>query len=39
VRNVADHGVITLTSNPPTLEQLFMHHYGDDPDAAAAVVA
>jgi ABC-2 type transport system ATP-binding protein len=39
VRDVADHGVITLTSNPPTLEQLFRHHYGDDPDATTAVVA
>jgi len=39
VRDVGDHGVIALTSNPPTLEQLFMHHYGDDLGATTAVVA
>ncbi|MBQ1013378.1 ABC transporter ATP-binding protein [Micromonospora sp. M51] len=29
-------GVRALTSTPPTLEQLFLRHYGDDPAAAAA---
>ncbi|RAO24363.1 Polar-amino-acid-transporting ATPase [Micromonospora noduli] len=28
-------GVRALTSTPPTLEQLFLRHYGDDPAAAA----
>ncbi|RAO58510.1 ABC transporter ATP-binding protein [Micromonospora saelicesensis] len=29
-------GVRALTSTPPTLEQLFLRHYGDDPAAAPA---
>ncbi|RQX16544.1 ABC transporter ATP-binding protein [Micromonospora ureilytica] len=29
-------GVRALTSTPPTLEQLFLRHYGDDPAAAGA---
>lgn len=29
-------GVRALTSTPPTLEQLFLRHYGDDPTAGAA---
>ncbi|MEU4553822.1 ABC transporter ATP-binding protein [Micromonospora violae] len=29
-------GVRALTSTPPTLEQLFLRHYGDDPAAAAS---
>ena len=29
MREVAGYGVVALTSAPPTLEQLFMRHYGD----------
>ncbi len=29
-------GVRSLTSQPPTLEELFLRHYGDRPDLAAA---
>ncbi|MFI6255719.1 ATP-binding cassette domain-containing protein [Micromonospora zamorensis] len=29
-------GVRALTSTPPTLEQLFLRHYGDDPAAGAS---
>ncbi|TDC93001.1 ABC transporter ATP-binding protein [Actinomadura sp. 7K507] len=32
-RYLAEHGVRDLTSHPPTLEELFMRHYGDQ-DAA-----
>ena len=31
VRALADLGVATLTSHPPTLEELFLRHYGDAP--------
>ncbi|MEV4767120.1 ABC transporter ATP-binding protein [Micromonospora chokoriensis] len=31
-------GVRALTSTPPTLEQLFLRHYGDDPAAGAGSV-
>ncbi|TSD62514.1 ABC transporter ATP-binding protein [Aeromicrobium piscarium] len=27
-------GIRTLTSTPPTLEELFLRHYGDDPEVA-----
>jgi ABC-2 type transport system ATP-binding protein len=30
IRHVADHGIRSLVSQPPTLEELFMRHYGDD---------
>jgi ABC-2 type transport system ATP-binding protein len=30
VRHLADLGVRSLTSNPPTLEELFLRHYGDE---------
>jgi ABC-2 type transport system ATP-binding protein len=33
VRRLADLGVRTLTSHPPTLEQLLLRHYGDAPAA------
>jgi ABC-2 type transport system ATP-binding protein len=29
-------GIVSLTSRPPTLEELFLRHYEDDPGAAAA---
>ncbi|WP_433650595.1 ATP-binding cassette domain-containing protein [Micromonospora zamorensis] len=32
-------GVRALTSTPPTLEQLFLRHYGDDPAASAPVAS
>lgn len=33
---LADSGVRSLTSSPPTLEELFLRHYGDDVPGAAA---
>ncbi|GHH69422.1 ABC transporter ATP-binding protein [Streptomyces sulfonofaciens] len=37
LRSLTDSGVRTLTSTPPTLEELFLRHYqGDDADAEAA---
>ncbi|MFC5754065.1 ABC transporter ATP-binding protein, partial [Actinomadura rugatobispora] len=33
-RHLAGFGVRALTSNPPTLEELFMRHYGDRTGAA-----
>ena len=30
VRHLAANGVRTLTSHPPTLEELFLRHYGDE---------
>jgi ABC-2 type transport system ATP-binding protein len=30
VRTLADLGVTSLTSHPPTLEELFLRHYGDE---------
>jgi ABC-2 type transport system ATP-binding protein len=30
VRALSDLGLRSLTSNPPTLEQLFLRHYGDE---------
>jgi ABC-2 type transport system ATP-binding protein len=29
VKRLTDHGIRSLTSHPPTLEDLFMRHYGD----------
>ena len=29
-RVLADHGVLTLLSSPPTLQQLFLRHYGEE---------
>ena len=31
LRVLGEHGVRTLTSQPPTLEELFLRHYGDEP--------
>ncbi len=33
LRSLADSGVRSLTSTPPTLEELFLRHYQDDADA------
>lgn len=30
VQHLAGHGVLSLTSTPPTLEELFLRHYGDE---------
>ena len=30
IRALTDAGVRTLVSNPPTLEALFLRHYGDE---------
>ena len=32
--HLAQFGFKSLISKPPTLEELFMHHYGDSPEAA-----
>jgi ABC-2 type transport system ATP-binding protein len=34
LRHLVGFGVRSLTSQPPTLEELFLRHYGDDPAAA-----
>ena len=34
VRQVGELGVVSLTSHPPTLEELFLRHYGDELDHA-----
>jgi ABC-2 type transport system ATP-binding protein len=34
IRHVADLGVVDITSHPPTLEELFLRHYGDELDAS-----
>jgi ABC-2 type transport system ATP-binding protein len=39
VRHLSGIGIRTLTSQPPTLEQLFLRHYGDRIQAEPAVVA
>src|SRR5699024_7866751 len=31
MRDHAHHGVRSLTATPPTLEQLLLRHYGDEP--------
>jgi ABC-2 type transport system ATP-binding protein len=33
LRTLADSGVRSLTSTPPTLEELFLRHYQDDAPA------
>jgi ABC-2 type transport system ATP-binding protein len=33
LRHLTDFGVRSLTSTPPTLEELFLRHYGDQPAA------
>jgi len=33
LRHLMDAGVRSLTSQPPTLEELFLRHYGDQVDA------
>lgn len=33
IAHLSDLGVRTLTSHPPTLEELFLRHYGDDVEA------
>jgi ABC-2 type transport system ATP-binding protein len=35
LRHLAGFGIRSLTSQPPTLEELFLRHYGDDIAAAA----
>lgn len=35
VRHLSGFGIRAMTSHPPTLEELFLRHYGDDPDEAA----
>jgi len=30
MRRLADHGIRSLNSQPPTLEELFLRHYGDE---------
>ncbi len=30
MRRLTDRGIRSLTSQPPTLEELFLRHYGDD---------
>ncbi len=37
VRHLAGLGVRALTSSPPTLEELFLRHYGEDPAQAGPV--
>jgi ABC-2 type transport system ATP-binding protein len=39
MREVASYGVVAITSSPPTLEQLFMRHYGEDLAETEASVA
>jgi len=36
LRHLTEFGVRTLTSQPPTLEELFLRHYGDELDTADA---
>ncbi|SDU23176.1 ABC transporter ATP-binding protein [Jiangella alkaliphila] len=37
VKHLAPFGILSLTSQPPTLEELFLRHYGDEVAAEAAV--
>ncbi|MEU6662471.1 ABC transporter ATP-binding protein [Streptomyces sp. NPDC046821] len=37
LRSLTESGVRSLTSTPPTLEELFLRHYEEDVDAAPAV--
>jgi ABC-2 type transport system ATP-binding protein len=34
IRYLSDHGIRALESRPPTLEELFLRHYGDRPAAS-----
>ena len=36
LRQLTRFGIRSLTSQPPTLEELFLRHYGDEPDSQAA---
>ena len=36
VRRISELGIRSLTSHPPTLEELFLRHYGDELDKADA---
>jgi ABC-2 type transport system ATP-binding protein len=36
VRQIARYGIRSLTSQPPTLEELFLRHYGDEIEEEAA---
>jgi ABC-2 type transport system ATP-binding protein len=38
VRSLADAGILSLVSQPPTLEELFLRHYAD-PGAGVAAPA
>ena len=39
LRQLTGAGVRSLTSQPPTLEELFLRHYGDRAGAAGPAVA
>jgi ABC-2 type transport system ATP-binding protein len=39
IRRLAPLGVRSLTSTPPTLEELFLRHYGDEQAAAETVAS
>jgi ABC-2 type transport system ATP-binding protein len=39
IETLSRFGIRTLTSQPPTLEELFMRHYGDEVPAEAGVTA
>ena len=30
IRALSEHGIRSLTSQPPTLEEIMLRHYGDD---------
>jgi ABC-2 type transport system ATP-binding protein len=36
VRHLSEHGVRSLTSHPPTLEELMLRHYGVEANGAGA---
>ena len=39
LRTLSGQGIRSLTSQPPTLEQLFLRHYGDQAEPRPAAVA
>ena len=39
LRTLSGQGIRSLTSQPPTLEQLFLRHYGDRAEPRPAAVA
>ena len=39
MRHLVDYDLRSLTSSPPTLEELFLRHYGDEVAPAAGEVA